>query len=436
MVFEKIRKFFSADKPEEEYEIHEVSLSDLKREIEDREKELKSQAKVDLKDPLNEVNDSIEDIQDLINELEEAEPSDEVHPRIYKSVMEEKRLLVKKTRNALKKLDVPSSMNLKRIKEFSQSLARSINILGDASTSHRARTATLFDDRVDRLRGLLDDLQDAAKDLNSILDSINSEINELNRLTDIIQERENALSKKASIEKEITSLENRLNEEENKLDKNGNSLKGLEMSDEFKSLREEIQEINSIESRLKTLQDSINSRISGISRPLRKMQRMIQREEYATSSDVFKALNSYLDDPFKAAENEDEGLPGLNSLLEELQDLMEEKMKLDEREREKKSETVNQLLENDTISRILDEYERERNRLKELKELKRKSSLLDRKKELEMNIEETRENIDSIKSELDEAEEELEDIKGVINDKSRELEEQARSVLDVKIKFD
>ncbi|KXB01962.1 hypothetical protein AKJ44_01790, partial [candidate division MSBL1 archaeon SCGC-AAA261F17] len=205
MVFKKIKDFFSG-KPEEEPEIRRLTLDELKKEIIERKEDLKSKAEADLEAPLKRIIKTSGKIRRLIDDLEDAETTEEVHPRIYKSASEEKRLLIKKTRRALKKLDAPSSPTWGRLSKFSSSLTRSINLLGKASSSHRLRVATLFEGRMKRLEDLLDNLQTASKDFNETLANTNTRLNELDELSSTLSEREDLLRRSTALEKRINSL--------------------------------------------------------------------------------------------------------------------------------------------------------------------------------------------------------------------------------------
>lgn len=434
MAFKKIKDFFSGE-AEEEPEVRRLTLDELKKEIIERKEDLKSKAEADLEAPLKRIIKTSDRIGRLIDDLEDAETSEEVHPRIYKSASEEKRLLIKKTRRALKKLEAPSSPTWGRLNKFSQSLSRSMNLLGEASSSHRLRVATLFEGRMKRLGDLLDNLQTASKDFNETLTNTNTRLNELDELSSTLSERDDLLRRSTALEKRIDSLKRRINDKQEALRKTRDSLEGLKKSDQFELLEESKEKRKRIKSKLNRIENSIQSSVSGISRPLRKMKKMIQREEYATSYDVLDALNSYLSDPFEAAKSEEEGLPKLRAMLQELKGLMEGEMKLSDRERRKKLETVEKLLEEHTVSKLLSEYREKKREMIELKEKRTESPLLKRKRELERSLKSTKSNLESTEKNLDEAKERLTKTKEDLAQKTERLRESSKSIFNAEIQL-
>lgn len=433
MVFKKIKDFFSG-KAEEKPEAREITPDELEKEINSRKEEIKSGVEANTGDSLKVIRDTQEKIGRLIDNLEDAETTEEVHPRIYKSGMEEKRLLVKKTRRALGKLRLPTSQNWGKLNDFSQSLARSINLLGEASASHRLRVATLFEDRMNKFGKLLDRLRDAGRDFDAILSNASDRISELDELSTILKEREDTLNRVTALRKRIESLERRINERQETFEKTEDSLESLKKSKQFKTLEEEKQDRKQIKSRLKSVRNSIKSSVSGISRPLRKMKKMIQREEYATSYDVLNALNSYLDNPFQAAKSEEEGLPKFRTMLKELRELMKSEMKLSDRERRKKLAAVDKLLKENTVSRLLSEYVEKKAELERLREKRRESPLLERKRKLEKTLRNTRSDLESTKKDLDEAKERLIKTQENIAKETRNLKEAVKSLFNAEIK--
>ncbi|KXA97013.1 hypothetical protein AKJ39_03805, partial [candidate division MSBL1 archaeon SCGC-AAA259J03] len=177
----------------------------------------------------------------------------------------------------------------------------------------------------------------------------------------------------------------------------------------------------------------IGSKISELARPLRKMSKMIERDKHMVSSTVLEAIDLYQKDPVQTALEEEEGLPKLNAMLQELESVLEGEMKLGEREREKRLEEVQDIIENEKIEKLREDYHRTETKIDKLKKKRKKSPLLEKKERLEESIQNKKSEKSEIEERIEKKEEELEEVSEQIDEKSLEIRERVESALNAQV---
>ncbi|KXA93179.1 hypothetical protein AKJ65_06540, partial [candidate division MSBL1 archaeon SCGC-AAA259E19] len=185
--------------------------------------------------------------------------------------------------------------------------------------------------------------------------------------------------------------------------------------------------------RKKRIRRKINSTISDLFRPLRKMNKMIERDEHMVNREVLDALDMYLDDPVEAALSESEDLPKLKSMLGELRVLLNDKMKLSDRERKKRLEEVGEIIENKKIEKLREKYFRIEENREKLKEERESSSLLRKKNNLEKSVQNKKSELKKLENKIDSLKEDLDELNNQIENKEKEIQEKTRTLLDVEI---
>ncbi len=433
MVFEKIKKIFLGEP--EEREVRELTLEELEKEARKLKKDALESAKRNAEPLLERITRIKENIISLVESLAQAESTEEVHPRLYKSAMEARRLLVAKATRAAKGINPPSKPTWQDLMDFNESLARTSNLLNKSGISHGRYVGTLFRREIQQLRELTNRLQSLRAQLNSALNQGKSRSQrfedisvKIARRGELTQKIEELQGREKALKDQIANLE-KAHAEESK------ELKNLVESEDFKALEGLKQKRREIERELRRMKNSIRSTISGLSRPLRKMRRLASTGDYPLGRDMIKTLDSYLDDPLTVSFSEDEGHPKLTDLLKNLQKVVEEeKIKLDSRERRKTNERVKDILEHETLAKLRTGYEREESRLRELEERRRSSPLLGRKDKLERAISGYESELDSAKSDLKAIQGELAEAQRQIEGETSELKKTSRDVLGLEIK--
>ena len=154
MVFEKIKKIFLGQP--EEREVRKLTLEELEKEARKLKREALENARRNTEPLLERITRIKENIISLVESLAQAESTEEVHPRLYKSAIEARRLLVDKATRAAKEINPPSRPTWQELMDFNRSLARASNLLSESSISHGRYVGTLFRREMQQLMQLTD----------------------------------------------------------------------------------------------------------------------------------------------------------------------------------------------------------------------------------------------------------------------------------------
>lgn len=436
MVLEKIKDILSGggQGKEEPEEREKISLDDMGERLEEEKERSLEEVEGDVEPLLAKISNILDKIRDLEEDLSDAESAEEVHPNLYKSSKEAKRLLLKKVNRASERIDVPEETGWDKLLSFNRSLQKTNNLLKNAIVSHGQQVGALFSGEMDRLRRLTSRLKSLSKDLNTSLRKRKLRLDDFDELSDNISERDQIIEKKGEMEEKIEELESQREELEEELEDEKDSLESLEKSQRFEKLEDMKGRRKNLDQRKERVRRKIDSMISDLARPLRKMDKMIERGEHMVSHEVLDGLDLYLDDPAQAALSEEEGLPKLKATLEELKTLLDGKMKLGERERRKRLEEVREIVDEDGIEELRDKYFQYEEKSEELKEEIESSSLLDKREKLEESIDKRRSELERKEEGIGKIEKELSDLQGEVEEKEDEIREETISILDAEVK--
>lgn len=437
MILEKLKSIFGVEEERKEEEKlpeeKKLSIEEVRERVTKKKNLSKRETKSNLQSTLEKISNVRRKIKDLRKDLKSAEPSEEVHPNIYKSAREAQRLLLKKIGRASGEMEVPSDPNWNSLLNFNRDLQNAGNLLRNSIISHGNQVSALFEGKVGKLKRLTDTLKSLSKELNTTLRKRKLELDDFDKFLNDISERDHLLDEKDKIERQIKDLENRKTKVEEDLSKKESSLESLKKSSRFEELEKSKQKREKYEQRKKRIRRKINSTISDLFRPLRKMDKMIERDEHMVNKEVLDALDMYLDDPVETVLSESEDLPKLKSMLRELKDLLREKMKLSDRERKKRLEEVREIIENKKVEKLRDEYFRIKENQKKLKRERESSSLLVKKNKLEDSIQDKKSELKKLENKIDDLKEELGKIKSQTKNKEKEIQEKTRTLLNAEI---
>jgi len=433
MVFEKLKKIFKG-RPEEP-EIRAISLDELEKEIESLKKDAISGAENASGPMLEELSTLRNRLKDEAETLSGAETKEEVHPRLYKSAGEAKRLLIDKISRSTDGMGPPSEVTWENLQSFNSTLTRAVNLLGKAVTSHGRYVGMLFGQEMQMIGRLAQRTQGVAGRLNDALEHAKSRIHELDEISSAVARYRELVQRSETLRDRLNSLEARVGELQKVQAKETEEIEHLTKSDDFRKLEDLEKRRSNLEGELKGVQSSINSAVSSIARPLRKMRKLATAGEYPLDRGAHKALDSYLDDPFQAVFSETDDLPNFASILRHLQKIIqEEKIKLRPRERRKKLEHIKELLEHRTLAGLREKYTRLEGELKAAREGYEQSPLLKQKSQLENSLESHRSGLKKTKDETVAAREELNETQREFEETKQKIKEAASKVLGVQIK--
>jgi len=218
------------------------------------------------------------------------------------------------------------------------------------------------------------------------------------------------------------------------LEEKKDSLESLKRSQRFRELKEIKEKREKLAQEKKRIRKKIESKISSLARPLRKMSKLIEKDEHMVGTEVLKALDSYLEDPVEAALSEEEELPRFKAMIRELESVLESKMKLGERERRKRLEEVRDIIENRKVKNLREKYFESEDERKSLKKERESSPLLEKKERLEKSIRSEKSRLDGIKEKIEDAQEELSKIREDVQNNGDKIKEKAKSIFDAEVK--
>ncbi|KXA99654.1 hypothetical protein AKJ40_02695 [candidate division MSBL1 archaeon SCGC-AAA259M10] len=439
MVFDKLKSIFGGGGEEEEVEEgrererEKLSLEEVRKRIVDRKSHPLQEIEKDYQPILEKVSNIRGKIESLNKDLVGAEPGGEVHPNIYKSAKEGKRLLTDKADRAVEKMKAPQGPTWNGLLDLNESLKGAVNLLRNARAAHGRQVGAVFENEMSRLGRLTDSLQSVSRELDDSLRKGKATVDDLDETMEKIKERKNLLGRKNDLEKKLGEFRGKKEEIEGELDKERESLASLEKSERFEELEEVKDRIEELTRKKEEIRKRIGSKISELARPLRKMSKMIERDKHMVSSTVLEAIDLYQKDPVQTALEEEEGLPKLNAMLQELESVLEGEMKLGEREREKRLEEVQDIIENEKIEKLREDYHRTETKIDKLKKKRKKSPLLEKKEKLEGSIQSKKSEKSEIEERIEKKEEELEEVSEQIDEKSLEIRERVESALNAQV---
>jgi hypothetical protein len=153
------------------------------------------------------------------------------------------------------------------------------------------------------------------------------------QLTDVEAERKRVENERIPIEEEITELEHKIAE-----------LQGGGPVDQLFMVETEIDKVNK----------ELKQVLRHLQKPFKKMRALaLYRGGAGLTLDEQSKINQYLQNPFKALANEEEGYPTLKQILRKLARLMsEDKLKLKSDKARKAEQTLNELLEGNSLAHL------------------------------------------------------------------------------------
>ncbi|MFW6386032.1 MAG: hypothetical protein ACOCZP_02645 [Candidatus Hadarchaeota archaeon] len=435
MVLEKIKKLFSGkEKKEEKKKIQNITVEEAKKKIKEEKERIKNKKLDEMGPIIRDIDNLKVKIDEFTEEFKNAQSKEKVHPSIRKTANEARRLFLKKIDRAEQKIKTPEAPDWGDLLEIKNSLGEVINLLNNARSSHGQQINALYETELRKFHNLLKKLQDYHQKISPELSNVNSKIENLNDTSDRIKSIDRLKSKKNSLKSKIKNLREKKEKKKEKISEKRNSLKSLKKSDRHRELEEMKRDIEELSKKRDNYLSRIKSEIKDLDRPLRKLNKMIERKEEMVSKEVMDGINSYLNDPVKAALSESEGFPNLKATLKELNEVLPDKMNLDRRERNKHLNKVEKLLEENVILNLRKKYQKTEKEIKELKEEIENSSLLSKKSRLENEIEKLESEIEKINADIDKTDKEISKTEKEIKKKSEKVKRKFKGIFDLKIK--
>lgn len=338
MFFKRIFK-----KPPLEPSVERLSLDTLR----ERVGKLRVEKLENIKPRINVVLDEIAKKREaLLNELKalaDASSSEEVHPRLMKTATEAKKLFVEKMTRALADIGHRPELSADAIAAFDGRLTKATNLIADTMVTHGRYVRTVFGHRFSAVQSCLRELHEMAEQAHVVIGEV---IRENKNFDLILSEMESQMKLAQNVGETldaIKSLEQRAMETEERLGKEKERLIQITSSEEFKRVTDSKQELDRIEAEMSRVEGEVVSAMSDLSRPLRKLERLVASGRHHMDRELIKTLELCINSP-SAVLFLDEKIADVEALLREATKLLADgKIELDERERRKKLERIREL---------------------------------------------------------------------------------------------
>ncbi len=324
------------------------SSAELKRWLEEKTSSILSPVHAQAKKLRDDMNMAMQSIGE-VNKLLLDNSSKEIERRNMK-VYNRARALNKLARlflDRLKKITTPQEISYDSLNRYSQEIQKVIMVTDIDIRNWFPRISPFF--IMDRRKFLTvyERAKIAHKELNDFvtqeyiktktLEEAHQLLNELQNLQKqleiIAQEKEQIKNERVPVEKEICDLEQKLCELKTK---------------------GPIDALNSVNAEIDVLCTELKYSLRHLQKPFIKMQALaISGGGVGITPDELKMVNQYLDQPFEALTNEQDGYPQLKAVLQKLEALMaEDKLKLKDDKARKAEQSINEILKQDSLSKL------------------------------------------------------------------------------------
>jgi len=282
----------------------------------------------------------------LLNDLKklaEAKPSEEVHPGLLKTCTEAKKLLTEKMTRALADIERSTELTTGALEAFDGKLTKAINLTTAATAIHGRYVETIFGPEFAAVRSSLRRLNELAEQTHTTIEGILSESRKLDSISLEINSQTELIQYIKKTQEDIKSLESLSKEIEERVKNEREQLKQLKSGDEFERAVEAIQELKQIELEINHVKGEVISAFSDISRPLRKLEKLVSSGGHQMNREKIKTLDLCINNPLEIISS-NEKIQVTEELLQGTAKLLDDgKIKLDEKERRKKLERIRKL---------------------------------------------------------------------------------------------
>jgi len=427
------KRIFGRSKPQEP-KIESLSLDSLRERVRALEKEKLAETQPKLNAFFEKISERREWILAELKSLAVAESAEEVHPGLYKTVDEAKRLLIDKLTRALINIRPLGDATSTDLVAFDSALTKSVNLSTDAIVAHGRFVARLFTSQLHLIESRLREMHGLSRDVHIAVEKVLAEIRSLEDISSKIMLQTDFIQRSGNLRTDIASFEKRIKELEENIGVEKTQLTQLKNSEEFKQLENTQRELERIEHEFSRAKAVAAYTIANFSRPLRKMRKLMT-EEQQMNRETAETLELCIENPLEVFLS-DEKLAATTTLLQKMLGLIEsDKISLNARERRKRIEDVHAILENETLVKLKQDLEQLRTKKGALENLSRSSPLLKKKAELEHALDRSMLDLKNARATLEELRRDLQTNEKEIDRNMGELEEAASGVIGVTVKI-
>jgi hypothetical protein len=371
----------------------------------------------------------------LLNDLKklaDAKPSEEVYPGLLRTCTEARKLLIEKMTRALADIERKTELTTGALEAFDGKLTKAINLTTDATDVHGRYVEMIFRPEFAAVRSGLRRLNELAEHAHTTIEGILSESRELDSISFEINSQTELIQHIKKTQEDIKSLEILSKEIEERVKNEREQLKQLMSGEEFERATETMRELKQIELEINHVKGEVMSAFSDISRPLRKLEKLVSSGGHQMDRENIKTLGLCINNPLEIISS-DEKIQVAERLLQETAKLVEDdKIKLNEKERKKKLERIRKL------AARLKEFKRYLELLNQRLETQRQAlehPIQKQVSKLEQSIAQNESELNNIKKSIEELGQKSKLADKEIEEKRANLEKLAGEILGTKVEL-
>lgn len=395
-----LKRIFKKPPPPESV-VEKLSLEGLRERLNELRQERLSDIQSKLDSVLGRISSERKAILDELKNLYQAESSERVHPGIYKSSMEGRRLFIDKMSRALADFQSNVGNSTESMTSLDDRLAKMVNFTTETIKTHSRFVRVLFNQQMNVLQLQLRQLHNSAKEVHNLIKeavekarSLDAVLSKVEAQIELSCRIENMGAETKSLKEKVPQLEKIVKDEKERLER-------LMKSEEFGQIGSLGHEIKQVEDKISNVKNSITSELSSLSRPLRKMEKLVNSEKYQLERDLFFVLKLCTQDPLEVIAT-NEKITATESVLKKLLTLLEEgKIELSDKERSKRMETAREIVEKAKLKKYKEQLEHLQNEREERLRVWEKLPHM-RKSEIEHSIQKNQSELDSVRATIEE----------------------------------
>jgi hypothetical protein len=430
-----LRRLFGKKKAPEPAQLGKLTIDSLQERVDELKREKLADAQSKLNPLLNRLSGERESLLNGLKTLSKVELTGEVYSGLRKSAIEARRLLVDKLTRAFSAIQPRGEFSTDYLATLNNMLTKTVNLTTDAVAAHGRYVRALFARQFDIIELHLRRLYELAIEIHTLTETTLKEMRSLDSISSKISSRKELFRRIENLQANAKSLEGQTTELEKLIEDESTQLARLVNSKEFKSVDASGRELEQIEHEMANVRGAASSAISALSRPLRKMEKLVAAGKYQMDREEIKILELCIENPLEIFSS-GEKLAAAEALLRRMIGLLEEgRISLGDRERKKRTKLASELLEEKRLLELGRRLERLHAQREAKKRAREGSPLLRQRAELErlikkhrLDLERTRKAIEDLHRESQLTAEEMDKNRG-------ELKKVVSSVLGAELEI-
>lgn len=430
-----LRKIFGKKPKPPEPQVEKLSVDSLEERVNKLKREKLAEAQSTLNIMLDRLSEERAALLKELKTLSDAKPTDEAYPGLHKTALEARRLLTEKLTRAITSIQRRGEFSTDDLAILDGKLTKMVNLMTDAIATHGRHVRALFGPRLNAIELRLRRLHGLVREVHALIEGTRGGMRSLDLISSKISSQRELLHRIESMRTDAKSLENQVTMLKKLIENESDQLARLINSEEFKSLDASGRELERIEREIAQVKDATSSAISGVSRPLRKMEKLVRAGEYQMDREMVKILELCIENPLEVLSS-GKKIASTDALLQKMIELLEEgKISMDDRERKKRMELARGLLDEKKILKLKERLTLLCDRREIQTRAREQTSLFKQKAELEGSIGKHKPDLKHARATIEELHRDSQRAENDIDKNLRELEKLATEAIGATIEL-